>query len=192
MPINLNALLRYKTIDSCLSNPNVLATIQHLIDKCSDALYDSNGSRNGVSERTIRNDIRILRSDLLGFNAPIQVKNGVYFYTDLDYTLFKTSFQDLDVLISVQDLLIEEYDNIQNHNVSLLLERLSALTKKEVPLEYLPERSDSSSHIFEKNVGYSYKSSLHNFMIVAKSKKYFWSKRKITHSFSWEHIFRAI
>lgn len=192
MPINLNALLRYKTIDDCLSNPNAPSTIQYLIAKCSDALYDANGNRNGVSERTIRNDIRILRSDLLGFNAPIEVENGMYFYTDLDFTLFKRSFEGLDILISIQDLLIEEFDNIQNDKVSLLLEKLSLLTKKELPQKYRPEKPDSSSHILEKKIGFSYESSLRNFMITKESKKYFWSKKNYTNYYNWECIFKVI
>ena len=33
MPVNLNALIRYKTIDECLSNPNLKCTIDLLINK---------------------------------------------------------------------------------------------------------------------------------------------------------------
>ena len=42
MPINRNALLRYKTIDRMLKGGRQ-ATLEELIDACSDALYDYNG-----------------------------------------------------------------------------------------------------------------------------------------------------
>lgn len=38
MPVNKNALLRYKTIDNCLRNTGRVWTLKDLIDACSDAL----------------------------------------------------------------------------------------------------------------------------------------------------------
>ncbi|MEX5689673.1 hypothetical protein, partial [Pseudomonas silesiensis] len=87
MPVNLNALIRCKTIDECLSNKNLKCTISVLMEKCSEKLSESQGLYTGVSERTIRNDIRILRSDILGFNAPIKIEEVVYIYEDIDFTI---------------------------------------------------------------------------------------------------------
>ena len=43
MPVNRNALIRYKTIDNCLRRRNRRWTLEDLIEACSDALYvDSN------------------------------------------------------------------------------------------------------------------------------------------------------
>lgn len=52
MPTNLNALLRYKIIDECLTNLQLNCTIDVLIEKCSEKLSEVQGV-NSVSERTI-------------------------------------------------------------------------------------------------------------------------------------------
>lgn len=41
MPINKNALLRYKTIDRCLRNKYRRWTLDDLVEACSEALYDA-------------------------------------------------------------------------------------------------------------------------------------------------------
>lgn len=69
MPANKNALLRYKTIDNCLRNRQRRWTLQDLVDACSDALYDFDGIRKGISTRSVQLDIQMMRSDKLGYNA---------------------------------------------------------------------------------------------------------------------------
>lgn len=73
MPANKNALIRYKTIDNCLRNKYRRWTIDNLVDACCDALYDMEGISKGVSLRTVQADLQIMRSDKLGYNAPIGV-----------------------------------------------------------------------------------------------------------------------
>ena len=85
MPANKNALIRYKTIDNCLRRRYKKWTLQDLIDACSDALYDMEGIVGGVSVRTIQNDLQVMRSDKLGYNAPIEVYDHKY-YRCLLYT----------------------------------------------------------------------------------------------------------
>ena len=88
MPANKNALIRYKTIDRCLRNRFKRWTIDDLVDACSDALYDMEGIMKGVSVRTVQGDIQMMRSDKLGFNAPIEVyDNKFYRYADRDYSI---------------------------------------------------------------------------------------------------------
>ncbi len=69
MPANKNALLRYKTIGNCLRNRQRRWTLQDLVDACSDALYDFEGIRKGISTRSVQLDIQMMRSDKLGYNA---------------------------------------------------------------------------------------------------------------------------
>ena len=69
MPANKNALLRYKTIDNYLRNRQRRWTLQDLVDACSDALYDFEGIRKGISTRSVQLDIQMMRSDKLGYNA---------------------------------------------------------------------------------------------------------------------------
>ncbi len=88
MPTNKNALIRYKTIDKCLRNRYRTWTIEDLVDTCSDALYEMEGIAKGVSKRTVQGDLQMMRSDKLGYNAPIEVYDGKYYrYADADYSI---------------------------------------------------------------------------------------------------------
>jgi len=88
MPANKNALIRYKTIDRCLRNRYKRWTLDDLVDACSDALYDMEGIAKGISKRTIQSDIQMMRSDKLGFYAPIEVyDNKFYRYADPEYSI---------------------------------------------------------------------------------------------------------
>jgi hypothetical protein len=138
MPANLNALLRYKTIDECLSNPLLECTIEVLISKCNAVLNEQQSSETSISERTIRNDIRILRSDALGFNAPIVVKNGMYSYDYEGFSIYSRPVKEMELLIDLQTLLVEEFDKIENKNLSYLIVALAELTKKKVPKKCAP------------------------------------------------------
>ena len=87
MPANKNALIRYKTIDNCLRNRYRRWTLDDLVDACCEALYDMEGITKGVCTRTVQMDIQIMRSDKLGYNAPIEVYDRIYYrYADPSYT----------------------------------------------------------------------------------------------------------
>ena len=88
MPANKNALIRYRTIDNCLRNRYRRWTLDNLVEACSDALYDMEGITKGVCARTVQMDIQIMRSDKLGYNAPIEVYDKIYYrYADPDYSI---------------------------------------------------------------------------------------------------------
>ena len=88
MPTNKNALIRYRVIDNCLRNRFRRWTLDDLVDACSDALYDMEGITKGVCARTVQNDIQIMRSDKLGYNAPIEVYDRIYYrYSDPNYSI---------------------------------------------------------------------------------------------------------
>ena len=78
MALNKNALIRYKTIDKCLQNRFRDWTLNDLIDACSNALYEYEGRDVNVSKRSIQLDIQLMRSDKLGYNAPIVVYSKKY------------------------------------------------------------------------------------------------------------------
>ena len=91
MPANKNALIRYRTIDRCLRNRYRRWTLDDLVDACSDALYDMEGIAKGVSVRTVQGDLQIMRSDKLGYYAPIEVYDNKYYrYADPDYSITNT------------------------------------------------------------------------------------------------------
>ena len=108
MPANKNALIRYKTIDRCLRNKFRRWTIDDLTEACSDALYEMEGIMKVVSVRTVQGDLQIMRSDKLGYNAPIEVYDRIYYrYADPDYSISDTPLteEDCDLLKEAVELL---------------------------------------------------------------------------------------
>ncbi|MEN7548097.1 WYL domain-containing protein [Rapidithrix thailandica] len=98
MPVNRNALIRYKTIDACLRNRYKRWTLDMLIDTVSDALYEYEGIDKGISRRTIQADIQMMRSDKLGYNAPIVVVERKYYtYEDPNYSITNIPLSDQDL-----------------------------------------------------------------------------------------------
>ena len=113
MPANKNALIRYKTIDNCLRNPYRRWTLDDLVEACSNALYEMEGIDKGVSVRTIQGDIQLMRSDKLGYNAPIEVYDHKYYrYTDTDYSITQMplSQKDIEAMQEAVDMLRELED----------------------------------------------------------------------------------
>lgn len=100
MPTNRNALIRYKTIDKCLQNRSRKWTLNDLIDACSDALYEYEGISDGVSMRTTQLDIQMMRSDKLGYAAPIIVYDRKYYtYADSNYSIHNIPISDQDLFL---------------------------------------------------------------------------------------------
>lgn len=108
MPINKQALIRYKVIDQCLQNRQRKWSLEDLVEACSEALYEFEGIKKGVSVRTVQLDIQTMRSEKLGYNAPIIVVEKKYYsYEDKNYSISKIplSKQDLGMLTEVVGLL---------------------------------------------------------------------------------------
>lgn len=144
MPVNKNALIRYKTIDNCLRNRYRRWTIDDLVEACSDALYDYEGICKGVSLRTVQNDIQLMRSDKLGYNAPIEVYDHKYYrYADADYSItnMPLSQSDYEVMQEAVDLLrqLEDFDQFAEMSdvVSRLQDKLSITQKRRRPIIHI-------------------------------------------------------
>ncbi len=98
MATNKQALLRYKTIDQCLQNRLRTWTLNDLIEAVSEALFDYEGKDTGIGKRTIQQDIQVMRSDTLGYNAPIIVVNKRYYtYEDKKYTIATAQMSNSDI-----------------------------------------------------------------------------------------------
>lgn len=98
MALNKLALIRYKTIDKCLQNKLRRWTLEDMIEKVAEALYDYEGITTGVSKRTIQADIQLMRSDKLGYNAPIVVLEKKYYaYEDASYSINHSKITDADI-----------------------------------------------------------------------------------------------
>src|SRR4051812_41863719 len=108
MPLNKLALMRYKTIDNCLQNRFRKWTLADLVEACTEALNEYEGISKGISVRTIQLDIQTMRSEKLGYNAPIIVTDKKYYsYEDKNYSItnIPLSTQDLGTLNEVMEVL---------------------------------------------------------------------------------------
>lgn len=98
MPVNKLALLRYKTIDTCLQNRFRKWSLEDLMEAVSEALYEYEGITSGVSRRTIQLDIQNMRSDKLGYQAPIVVKDRKFYtYSDNAYSITRSPLSGYDL-----------------------------------------------------------------------------------------------
>lgn len=141
MPANRNALIRYKTIDTCLRNKFRKWTLEDLIDACSDALYEYEGIDKGISRRTVQMDIQMMRSEKLGYNAPIVVYDGKYYkYEEEDYSITNTplSEQDLKTMSEAVEVLRQfkgfSYFSEMGGIVSRLEDHVTSARQKTVPV----------------------------------------------------------
>jgi len=98
MPANRNALVRYKTIDACLRNRQRNWTLDDLIEKVSESLYEYEGIDKGISRRTVQADLQMMRSDKLGYFAPIVIREKKYYtYEDPHYSITNIPLSDGDL-----------------------------------------------------------------------------------------------
>ncbi|MGH2665548.1 helix-turn-helix transcriptional regulator [Flavobacterium sp.] len=127
MAQNKNALIRYKTIDKCLQNQYRTWTLEDLMEACSEALYEYEGKESPVSKRTVQLDIQLMRSEKLGYNAPIVVYDKKYYkYDDEDYSItdIPLTETDINVLTETVSMLKQFKDFSLFSDVSDILQRL--------------------------------------------------------------------
>lgn len=107
--------MRIRIIDDCLQRRQRDWTLKDLQEACEKELREKEGIYE-ISSRTIQRDIEIMRSDKLGYNAPIVVKNKKYYtYEDKDYSITKLplSQEDLNELSSALEI-IKHYNGFTN------------------------------------------------------------------------------
>lgn len=127
MSQNKNALIRYKTIDKCLQNKYRQWTLEDLIECCSEALFEYEGRENPISKRTIQMDIQLMRSEKLGYNAPIVVYDKKYYkYEDDEFSItdIPLTETDMNVLTETVSMLKQFKDFSLFSDVSDILQRL--------------------------------------------------------------------
>ena len=147
MSINKNALIRYKTIDACLQNRYRKWTLEALVDACSDALYEYEGIQKGVSVRTVQMDIQMMRSEKLGYSAPIIVLDKKFYtYEDAKYSItnIPLTAQDLSTLGEVVTLLKQFKGFTHFQEVDGMIGRLEQKI-------FVGKNSNSAIVDFEKN-----------------------------------------
>lgn len=124
-------MIRYKTIDSCLRNRYRRWTLDDIVDACCDALYDMEGITKGVCPRTVQMDIQIMRSDKLGYNAPIEVYDRIYYrYADPSYSItdMPLSMDDCRLIKKATTLLGKRNNNDNDETAKVLAKVQNRLT----------------------------------------------------------------
>jgi len=109
-----------------------------LVDKVSDALHEYEGISKGASVRTIQYDIQMMRSDKLGYNAPIIVAEKKYYtYEDPKYSItnLPISHADMQQMSEAVELLkqfkgFEHFNNL-NDVVQKLEDHVYSTSKKQ-------------------------------------------------------------
>ncbi|HAA23790.1 MAG TPA: WYL domain-containing protein [Cytophagales bacterium] len=126
MPWNKKALIRYQTLDKCLQNRSRQWTLDDLIEACSDALYEYEGKDVNVSRRTVQLDIQLMRSDKLGYNAPIVVYDRKYYtYEDPDYSITDIPLTQVDM-----EVLTESVEMLKQFKKFSLFDELNGVIQK--------------------------------------------------------------
>lgn len=149
MALNKNALIRYKTIDKCLQNNNKQWTLDALITACSDALYEYEGRGIDVSKRTVQLDIQMMRSDKLGYNAPIIVYNRKYYkYEDDNF-----SITDIPLTENDMNVLSETVEMLKQFKDFSLFNELGGIIQRLEDKVYTEKNKKSSIIHLDKNDG---------------------------------------
>ena len=93
---------------------------------CSDALYDMEGITKGVCARTVQNDLQIMRSNKLGYNAPIEVYDKIYYrYADPGYSITEMPLSLDDCkLLKKAIALLENKENIGGDEIAKVLAKV--------------------------------------------------------------------
>lgn len=168
MPINKLALIRYKTIDNCLQNRFRKWTLEDLMEACSNALYEYEGITKGISKRAIQLDIQNMRSEKLGYNAPIIVSDKKYYsYEEKDYSITNSPLtqQDLGTLNEVLGVL-------KQFNTFGFFEELNGMVTRLEDKLYKQQHRGKSYIDFERNEllkGLIYIDPLHKAIIGKKT-----------------------
>ena len=144
MATNKNALIRYLTIDKCLQNNLRRWTLQDLISACSDALYEYEGKDTYVSKRTVQLDIQNMRSDKLGYNAPIVVYQKKYYkYEVPNYSITDIPLTEIDLDILAESMeVLRQFKNFSlfselNGVIQKLEDKVFRETKDQIPIIHL-------------------------------------------------------
>lgn len=90
MPPVKNALIRYRVLDRCFSNPVKKYFIEDLVNACDVALKEIEPESSGIKKRSIQNDIKHMES-AEGWSAPIgrfeDGKRVFYRYTEKGFSI---------------------------------------------------------------------------------------------------------
>lgn len=90
MAVNKNALIRYKVLDRCFSNPGKKYFIEDLLTECNKQLLEIDPNSRGIQKRQLFEDIKYMES-AEGWSAEIEKitfgKRKYYRYADKNFSI---------------------------------------------------------------------------------------------------------
>jgi predicted DNA-binding transcriptional regulator YafY len=107
MAINKSALIRYKVLDKCFSNPGRRYFIEDLVEKCEEILREIDPSSKGISRRQILADIAFMESGdgwSIGLDRQREGKRVYYRYVDMSFSINNMPLNELE-LNQIQSIL---------------------------------------------------------------------------------------
>ena len=109
-----HAHIRYNILDYCFRNKSFTfeETLNFLNEKIAE-LYPG----EGISDRTLRADIRVFRNGIKGFSAPLPENIRVLKYTDPDFSIAQRPLLEYEqYLIVAAQQLLERFENHPKYN----------------------------------------------------------------------------
>jgi hypothetical protein len=167
-----------------------------LQEVCSEALAEHRGIYKKVGERTIRDDIRVMKSDMLGFNAPINVEGGYYYYKERGYSIFNSTINEKEILKQVYHILLDVRDTINGKDFLNVLSEMAGMTGEELPRDiqiklFKQEVSDVQFMMAGKPEK-KYKGFEHLSMEPEAEMDYVYEKRAKQKEFLWRRILELV
>lgn len=152
---------RYRVIDKCLRRKYQQFTYKKLVEAISQELLEHYDIKKVISRRTFFIDLETMRSPApRGYDAPIVVKNGVYSYSDPNFSILNSPFtandlNDLKEAISI----LSQFRGLPNFvNIDAMIGKLKA--------EMASYNLDTSSYLLidsnESYTGYNWIEPLYN------------------------------
>lgn len=109
-----HAHIRYNTLDNCFKNKAY--TFKQILEFINLKLADLYPGE-GISERTLREDIRVFRDKLKGFGAPLPKNARILKYADPDFSIAQKPILEYEkYLIDASQQLLERFDNHPKYN----------------------------------------------------------------------------
>jgi len=142
MATNKNALIRYKVLDQCFSNPGRRYFIDDLIEACNLVLADISADSTGISRRQIFDDIAFMESSE-GWSIDLErLKDGK-----------KTYYRYSDTSFSINNMPLTEIEIVQLKSAIDILSQFKGMPQFEWVHELLPKLQQGiSNHSEAKNI----------------------------------------
>ena len=134
MATNKYALIRYKILDNCFRNTGRRYFIEDLIWECNKVLLEMDPESNGISLRTIRDDIAFMKSSE-GWEIELaELKDGKKFY-----------YRYLDTSFSINNMPLNELEINHLRSAINILSQFKGMPQFEWIHELLPKLNQGIS-----------------------------------------------